>query len=458
MSEQLGVVILAAGEGTRMRSRYPKVLHRLAGKSLLGRVIESALQLDPARVVVVYGHAGEQVRQAIGNPALFWVEQVERLGTGHAVQLALPALAEMDRILVLYGDVPLVCERTLHALIAAQCDEDLALLTVELEDPHGYGRIVRDQHDHVAAIVEQKDANPIQLSIREVNTGILAASGRALARWLGEIDNNNAQREYYLTDIVALAVRDGVQVHAIQPESSCEVAGINDREQLAALERRYQQQQASALMRAGVTLRDPARFDLRGELQHGVDVEIDVNVILEGRVVLGDGVRIAANCVIRDSEIEAGAEILAHSLIEEAVVGRGARVGPFARLRPQTRLAERVHVGNFVEVKNSTIGPASKVNHLSYIGDSEIGARVNVGAGTITCNYDGANKHRTVIGDDAFIGSDSQLVAPVTVGSGATIGAGSTITRDVPEGELTLCRASEQRTVLGWQRPVKRRE
>ncbi len=458
MSDKLGVVILAAGQGTRMRSKLPKVLHKLAGRSLLGRVIDTAKRLDPACIVVVHGHGGETVRQAFADDAtLTWVEQAKQLGTGHAVRQAMPALTGMDRVLVLYGDVPLVSEETLARLIEARDDSALALLTVDLEDPHGYGRIVRDDNDDVMAIVEQKDANPLQLSIREINTGILIASFGPLKGWLEQLGNDNAQGEYYLTDIVELAVRTGVHVHAAQPEDPLEVMGVNDRVQLAELERHHQRIKAERLMRAGVTLRDPARFDVRGELSCGVDVEIDVNVLCEGRVELGDGVRIGANCVIRDSRIGDGVEILPNSIIEGAEIGAESRIGPFARLRPEARLADHVHVGNFVEIKKSDVASASKINHLSYIGDTTIGTRVNIGAGTITCNYDGANKHRTEIGDDVFVGSDTQLVAPVKVGNGATIGAGSTITRDTPADALTLCRATEQRTVKGWKRPVKKK-
>jgi len=451
---KLGVLILAAGEGTRMCSALPKVLHSLAGKPLLSHVIDTARDFAPDEITVVYGHGGEQVRQQLDADDLDWCEQQQRLGTGHAVIQALPYLQRVDRVVILYGDVPLITEQTLRAMLQDLESTDLVLLTERLDDPTGYGRIVRDTSGRIVAIVEQKDANEVQLTIDEINTGIMAVERTRLADWLGRIDNANAQQEYYLTDIIALAVQDGVEIQAVNPGSEEEVMGVNDRRQLAYLERHVQRQRADALMCSGVTLADPARLDVRGELQTGRDVFIDCNVIFEGLVELGDNVRIGPNVLIRNSLIAADVEILANSVIEDAVVGAGSRIGPFARLRPQTELAEHVHIGNFVEVKKSKVASGSKINHLSYVGDSLVGSRVNIGAGTITCNYDGANKHQTVIGDNAFIGSDTQLVAPVSVGAGATIGAGSTITRDTPPDKLTLSRV-KQTTVDGWQRPVK---
>ncbi len=451
---KLGVVILAAGQGTRMKSDLPKVLHPLAGRPLLGHVIDTAHGLGAQRIAVVYGHGGRRVPEAFPGAGVEWVEQVEQLGTGHAVEQALPAMAGMERVLVLYGDVPLTSRATLEALLQAGEQTPLALLTVTLDDPTGYGRIVRDDAGRIARIVEHKDASDAERTIAEINTGILVADGPSLARWIGRLENDNAQGEFYLTDIVAMAVAEGAEVASAFAADPHEVAGVNDRVQLAELERWHQRRQAERLMRDGVTLRDPARFDLRGTLTAGRDVEIDVNVLIEGDVVLGDGVRIGANSVIRHSRIGDRVQIFENCVIEQAEVGEASRIGPFARLRPETVLASQVHVGNFVEIKKSEVAEGSKINHLSYIGDSSIGRSVNVGAGTITCNYDGAYKHRTVIGDDAFIGSDTQLVAPVTVGAGATIGAGSTITRDTPEGGLTLSR-SKQVSIPGWQRPRK---
>ncbi len=450
---KLGVVILAAGQGTRMKSSLPKVLHCIAGRPLVGHVIDTAEALGADKVAVVYGHGGDRVQQAINDPDLIWVEQAEQLGTGHAVEQAMFAMADMDRVLVLYGDVPLITQATLNSLIQQSRDSALALLTVTLDDPGGYGRIVRVE-GHVTRIVEQKDASEIEQRIREINTGILIADRARLSGWLGRLESNNAQGEFYLTDIVAMAVDEGIEVKTTHPADTYEVEGVNDRVQLAALERRYQQGQTETLMRQGVTLRDPARFDLRGRLQSGQDVELDVNVLIEGEVSLGNGVRVGANTVIRNSRIADGVWIKENCVIEDAVIGADSIIGPFARLRPATTLAERVHVGNFVEIKKSDVAAGSKINHLSYIGDATIGRSVNVGAGTITCNYDGVNKFRTVIGDNAFIGSDTQLVAPVEIGAGATIGAGSTITRDAPPETLTLSRA-KQITLKGWKRPEK---
>ncbi len=451
----LGIVILAAGQGTRMKSRLPKVLHRLGGRPLLQHVVDTARALDPARIVVVHGHGGEAVRAAIAGDDLHWAEQSEQLGTGHAVAQALPQLEGIDRVLVLYGDVPLIRAETLEDLLAAAGD-GFGLLTVTLDDPTGYGRICRDAEGRVRCIVEQKDASPEQQAIREVNTGIMVLPGARLADWLDRLGNDNAQGEYYLTDVLAMAVAEGFTVAVAQPVETVEAEGVNDRLQLATLERAWQRRQAESLLRAGLTLRDPARFDLRGTLRHGMDCEIDIDVVIEGEVELGEGVRIGPHCVLRDCRIDDGVEVLAHCVIEQAHIGAGSRVGPFSRLRPGAELAGENHVGNFVEIKNAVIGEGSKVNHLSYVGDADIGRGVNVGAGTITCNYDGANKHRTRIGDRAFIGSNTALVAPVSVGDGATIGAGSVISKDAPAERLTLSRA-RQTTIEGWKRPEKQR-
>lgn len=452
---KLGVVILAAGQGTRMKSTLPKVLHPLAGRPLVTHVIATARELGAAKIAVVYGHGGEQVPVEVAEPELAWVEQSEQLGTGHAVEQAMPAMNGMDRVLVLYGDVPLTSSETLDRLINPATETDLALLTVNLANPAGYGRIVRQTDGRVSRIVEQKDASSDELTINEVNTGILVADRIRLDEWINRLDSDNAQGEFYLTDIVAMAVADGIKVHATQPSDEYEVMGVNDRVQLASLERHYQQEQAEWLMRSGVTLHDPARFDLRGNLSAGQDVEIDINVLIEGTVELGDNVRVGANTVIRNSRIADGVWIKENCVIEDAIVGKESIIGPFSRLRPETELAERVHVGNFVEIKKSIVDVGSKINHLTYIGDCTIGKTVNIGAGTITCNYDGANKFRTVIGDGAFIGSDTQLVAPVEVKPGATIGAGSTITRDAPPDTLTLSRA-KQVSLKSWARPTKK--
>lgn len=450
----LGVVILAAGQGTRMKSAAPKVLHRLAGKPLLGHVIDCARALDPAEIVVVYGHGGDQVRAAFADqPDLRWAEQAPQLGTGHAVAQAMPALDAAGQVLVLYGDVPLTRADTLRDLVAATA-QGFGLLTMCLPDPTGYGRIVRNAGGRVQRIVEQKDASAEERTIDEVNTGIMCLPREALSRWLAGLSNRNAQGEYYLTDVLEMAVAEGYDIQVCQPAAPIEAEGVNNRVQLATLERAYQRRVAEQLMLDGVTLRDPARLDVRGRITHGRDCEIDVNVLLEGEVTLGDDVRIGAHCVLRNVVIGDGVEILEHCILEDARVGVGSRIGPFARLRPGAELVGHAHVGNFVEIKKSLIGEGSKVNHLSYIGDSEIGAGVNVGAGTITCNYDGANKHKTVIGDRAFIGSNSALVAPVTIGAGATIGAGSVITKPAPDDQLTLSRARQ--VSLQWQRPTKK--
>jgi len=453
---ELGVVILAAGQGTRMKSRLPKVLHPLGGRALLRHVVDAALALDTARVVVVYGHGGDEVITGIDEPRAQWVLQEQQLGTGHAVLQAMTALEDVDRVLVLYGDVPLIAQSTLNRLLDATVPGTLGLLTAEIDDPTGYGRILRDAEGQVLRIVEHKDATVDEQRIQEINTGIMLVERPLLEDALARLSNDNAQGEYYLTDVIALAVESGAQVVTEQPAQFSEVEGVNDRVQLARLERVYQRGQAEVLMRSGVTLLDPARFDLRGTLASGTDVTIDVNVVVEGEVRLGDGVSIGANTVLRNCTIESDTVVLENCVIENAVVGQGGRVGPFSRIRPGTELAAGVHVGNFVELKNAQVAAGAKINHLSYVGDASVGRRVNVGAGTITCNYDGANKHRTVIGDDAFIGSNSALVAPVEIGAGATIGAGSTISRDAPGGELSLTR-SKQLVVPGWKRPVKKK-
>ncbi|PVZ10528.1 MULTISPECIES: bifunctional UDP-N-acetylglucosamine diphosphorylase/glucosamine-1-phosphate N-acetyltransferase GlmU [unclassified Pseudomonas] len=450
----LDIVVLAAGQGTRMRSALPKVLHPVAGRSMLGHVIHSARALSPVGIHVVVGHGADKVREQLQAPDLGFVTQAEQLGTGHAVAQALPVLAA-DTVLILYGDVPLIQVDTLQRLLTRVSDTQIALLTVTLDDPTGYGRIVRDDQGKVTAIVEQKDASVAQQAIREGNTGILAVPRVRLAQWLSRLSNNNAQGEYYLTDVIAMAVADGLVVATEQPFDAMEVQGANDRRQLAELERHFQHREALRLMAAGVTLRDPARLDVRGSVTAGRDVLIDVNVIFEGEVVIEDDVHIGPHCVIKDSTLRKGAVIKAYSHLEGAVVGEGADAGPFARLRPGTELGPRAHVGNFVELKNAHLGEGAKAGHLSYLGDARIGARTNIGAGTITCNYDGANKHQTVMGNDVFIGSNSALVAPVALGDGATTAAGSTITQDVPAGELGVARG-RQRNVQGWSRPVKK--
>jgi bifunctional UDP-N-acetylglucosamine pyrophosphorylase/glucosamine-1-phosphate N-acetyltransferase len=454
----LQIVILGAGQGKRMRSSLPKVLQPLGNQPLVRHVLATAEALladagSAARPVLVYGHGGEQLQATLADADCHWAHQVSQRGTGDAVAVALPHLEPTGRVLVLCGDVPLLRVETLKALLASPPDA-LAILTAILADPTGYGRILRDNEGAVCAIVEQRDASPEQQAVLEVNTGTLLIPAARLAGWLGRLEADNAQGELYLTDIVAMAVADGVPVVGVPAAGEAEIMGVNDRAQLARCEREYQRRQAERLLQDGVTLRDPQRLDVRGEVSAGRDVEIDVGVILEGRVTLGDGVRIGAHCVVRDAVIEAGARIEPFSLIDSARVGSNAVVGPYARLRPGTELAEDVHIGNFVEVKNSRLAAGVQANHLAYIGDADVGARVNVGAGTITCNYDGANKHRTVIGDDAFIGSNSSLVAPVTIGEGATIGAGSVISREAPAGGLTLTRAP-QKSIPGWQRPRK---
>jgi len=452
----LSVIILAAGEGSRMRSKIPKVLHTLGGKSLLEHVIATARQLDAHHVCVVYGHGGEQVRTTLNHLDVDWIEQAERLGTGHAVEQAMGSAARHDTALILYGDVPLITPVTLQQLIAAVSEDSLGLLTTPLEDPAGYGRIIRDTEGHVIRIVEEKDATDQQRSVKEINTGIMAVRTNRLKSWLAALDNNNAQGEFYLTDIIAMAVREGVRINTVTPQTVAETLGVNNRAQLAELERHFQQRQAMQLMLSGVTLYDPARFDLRGEIVAGIDVTIDANNVFEGTVSLGDRVRIGPNNIIRNVTIGDDVVIHGHCVIEDAIIGAECKIGPFSRIRPQTTLGSDVHIGNFVEIKKSLVKDRSKINHLSYIGDTTVGHDVNIGAGTITCNYDGANKHHTEIGDNVFIGSDTQLVAPVTVGNGATIGAGSTITRDVPANELTLSRAPQQ-SRSDWKRPIKKK-
>jgi len=456
----LSIVILAAGQGKRMNSALPKVLQPLAGRPLLGHVLAAARVLEPAAVHVVYGHGGEQVRAALAAdlaavaPRSSWVLQAEQKGTGHAVQQALSALHDDEIALVLYGDVPLVQPETLRALVALAGPKSLGLLTVELTDPTGYGRIVRDARGKVLRIVEQKDANARERRIREGNTGIMAVPVKRLRGWLGKLRNANAQGEYYLTDIIAMAVKDKVKVAPLAAPTVAEVLGINDRIQLAEAECALQHLRARALMVAGATLADAMRVDVRGEVVVGRDVFIDINAVFEGRVVLGDGVIVGPGCVLRDCEIAAGVRLNAYCVIEGATVGAGTIIGPFARLRPGAALGPDVHIGNFVEIKNSTMGAGSKANHLAYVGDASVGPRANIGAGTIVANYDGANKHHTVIGADAHTGSNSVLVAPVSVGDGATVGAGSTITKDVPAGTLVVARG-KQVAIDGWKRPVK---
>jgi len=451
---QLNIVILAAGKGTRMHSNMPKVLHQVGAKPILGHVIDCAKRLNPHKIIVVYGFGGETVKQAFAHEDIIWVNQAEQHGTGHAVQQAIPHLEADAHTLILLGDVPLIDVEACEKLVK-QGQDKLAILSFNKADPTGYGRIVRNSADSVMAIVEHKDASSTQREIKEVNTGIMAMPNAHLLNWLSKLTNHNAQGEYYLTDIVALAVQDKVNVVAEITTDEWSVTGINSKTDLAHIERVHQTRIAHQLMQQGVTLKDASRLDVRGSLQCGRDVEIDVNCVFEGHVTLGDGVTVAANCVIKNAVIAAGTKIAAFSHIDDTEIGENARIGPFARLRPGTKLQADTHIGNFVELKNAQVDVGSKVNHLSYVGDATIGKKVNIGAGTITCNYDGANKFRTVIEDEAFIGSDSQLVAPVTIGRGATIAAGSTITRDAPADQLTFCRAKEQRSIAGWKRPQK---
>ena len=450
----LHVVILAAGQGSRMKSALPKVLHPIAGRPMLHHVIATAKQLGAEKIHTVIGHGAEKVRETTDEASVNWVTQSEQLGTGHAVAQALPDLPDDARVLVLYGDVPLTRHETLDGLVGTLDDNTLGLLTVTMDNPQGYGRIVRNADGKVQSIVEQKDASAEQQQIREVNTGILAVSAKHLKNWLPTLSNSNAQGEYYLTDIIAMAVDQGLGVSVSQPENPFEVQGVNNRLQLAELERWFQRQQADRLMTEGATLADPARLDVRGELSIGNDLWIDVNVVFEGKVNLGSNVSIGPGCVIKDTTIADGAEIKANSVIEGAVIGAHAQIGPFARIRPGTELAANTKVGNFVETKKAIVGEGSKINHLSYVGDASLGRNVNVGAGTITCNYDGVNKYQTVLGDGVFVGSNTALVAPVTVAAEATIGAGSTITRDVADHELAVARG-RQRNISGWEKPKK---
>ena len=450
---ETAIIVLAAGKGTRMKSALPKVLHKLGGKTLLDHVLHAALPISQ-RIVVVAGHGADQVKATIvtGNP--IFVEQTEQLGTGHAVMQAMSEVEDTEKVLVLYGDVPLINSGTINSLLDVAGDKVLGLLTINLENPTGYGRIVRNQQGEVIEIVEQKDANPEQLLISEVNTGIIAVNTNHLKSWLPQLQNNNAQGEYYLTDLIAIARESGVEIRTMQPDSQQEVEGVNDRNQLAQLERYYQLSIAKTVMANGNTLLDPSRFDCRGQLETGQDNVIDVNCLFEGNVVLGSGISIGANCIIKDSRIADGVQIKPHSVIEGAEIAEGVDIGPFARIRPGTKLEKNSRVGNFVETKNARVGEGSKINHLSYVGDAVLGRDVNVGAGTITCNYDGANKHLTEIGDNAFIGSNSALVAPVKIGKSATVGAGSAISKQVADDSLALTR-SEQVEIKGWERPTK---
>ncbi|WP_203343675.1 bifunctional UDP-N-acetylglucosamine diphosphorylase/glucosamine-1-phosphate N-acetyltransferase GlmU [Vibrio diabolicus] len=452
---KFSAVILAAGKGTRMHSNMPKVLHTLAGKPMAKHVIDTCTGLGAQNIHLVFGHGCDQMQTTLAEEPVNWVLQADQLGTGHAVDQASPRFEDDEKILVLYGDVPLISAETIENLLDAQPTGGIALLTVMLDNPTGYGRIIR-KNGPVVAIVEQKDATEEQKQIKEINTGVMVATGGDLKRWLSGLNNNNAQGEYYLTDVIAAAHDEGRAVEAVHPVNAIEVEGVNDRAQLARLERAFQSMQAQKLLEQGVMLRDPARFDLRGELQCGMDCEIDVNVIIEGKVSLGNNVVIGAGCVLKDCEIDDNTIVRPYSVIEGATVGEECTVGPFTRLRPGAEMRNDSHVGNFVEVKNARIGEGSKANHLTYLGDAEIGQRTNIGAGTITCNYDGANKFKTIIGNDVFVGSDSQLVAPVTIADGATIGAGTTLTKDVEEGELVITRVKE-RKINGWQRPVKQK-
>ncbi|CDG15745.1 bifunctional UDP-N-acetylglucosamine diphosphorylase/glucosamine-1-phosphate N-acetyltransferase GlmU [Xenorhabdus doucetiae] len=449
------VVILAAGKGTRMYSALPKVLHLLAGKPMVQHVIDTAMELGTENVHLVYGHGGDLMKQVLANQNLNWVLQAEQLGTGHAMQQAAPHFSDDEDILILYGDVPLIGKDTLARLIAAKPAGGIGLLTAILDNPTGYGRIIREQGE-VTGIIEQKDATEEQRKINEINTGILVANGGDLKRWLSRLENNNAQGEYYLTDVIALAHQEGRQIKAVHPSRLSEMEGVNNRLQLATLERIYQSEQAEKLLLAGVMLLDPARFDLRGTLEHGRDVVIDTNVVIKGHVTLGNNVQIGTGCILKNCVIGDGAVISPYTIIEESEIAAECTIGPFARLRPGSKLAEKAHVGNFVEMKKSTLGEGSKAGHLTYLGDAEIGNNVNIGAGTITCNYDGANKFKTIIGDDVFVGSDTQLVAPVTVAQGATIGAGTTVTKNIAENELVISRV-KQTHIKNWQRPVKKK-
>lgn len=453
---ELSVVILAAGKGTRMKSVLPKVMQPLAGRPLLRHVVATASALDSKQTLVVYGHGGEQVRKAFAADNLLWAEQAEQKGTGHAVQMALPQLPTTGISLILYGDVPLTAQATLQQLInAVDSDDVMGLITLTMENPSGYGRIIRNDKNEVIRIVEQKDANDAEKSVREINTGILCVPNARLHEWLPQLQSNNAQGEYYLTDIIAMAANGGVRIETVNPAHSWEVDGVNDKLQLSALERVFQKVQAEQLMRDGATVIDPARIDIRGTITHGMDVHIEPNVIFEGHVVLGHNVFIGANSQLKNCVIGDNVVIKPNTLIDDAKVGSGAEIGPFARLRPGSDLAENVHIGNFVETKKTVMGAGSKANHLAYLGDADIGSGVNIGAGTITCNYDGVNKHKTVIGDNAFIGTNNSLIAPVTIGKGATTGAGSAISKSVAENTLAVARG-KQISIDGWERPTRK--
>ncbi|MEQ4626882.1 bifunctional UDP-N-acetylglucosamine diphosphorylase/glucosamine-1-phosphate N-acetyltransferase GlmU [Providencia manganoxydans] len=453
--QRKSVVILAAGKGTRMYSELPKVLHLLAGKSMVQHVIDTAKSVGASDIHLVYGHGGDLLKEKLGEQNLNWVLQAEQLGTGHAMQQAAPNFQNDEDIIMLYGDVPLIAQDTLQRLVDAKPEGGIGLLTVILDNPTGYGRIIRENGE-VVGIVEQKDATEEQRQIQEINTGIMVASGKDFKRWLAQLDNNNAQGEYYITDIIALAHKEGNKIETVHPSRLSEMEGVNNRLQLAALERIYQKEQAEKLLLAGVMLIDPERFDIRGTLTHGRDIIIDTNVIIEGHVTLGNNVHIQSGCILKDCVIGDNSVISPYSVIENSELSAECTVGPFARLRPGAKLAAKAHVGNFVEMKNASLGLGSKAGHLSYLGDAQIGDNVNIGAGTITCNYDGANKHKTVIGDDVFVGSDTQLVAPVSIANGVTIGAGTTVTRDVNEGELVVSRV-KQVHIKNWQRPVKKK-
>jgi bifunctional UDP-N-acetylglucosamine pyrophosphorylase/glucosamine-1-phosphate N-acetyltransferase len=448
------IVILAAGKGTRMKSLLPKVLHKLAGKPMLGHVLDAANAVGDSKKIIVTGHGAEAVRAIYTDPSISMVEQAEQLGTGHAVHMALPELRANSKVVILYGDVPLITPDTISKMLDAVDDKSIGLLTIQLNDPQGYGRIIRDADGQIEAIVEQKDASPAQLQIDEVNTGVMSLTSEQLAEWLPLIDNNNAQGEYYLTDLISIARQAGYSINGIQPGSVAEVEGINNRQQLAALERTYQAQLAEALMVSGTSLADPARFDQRGTLQAGTDNFFDVNCIFEGDVKIGSGVSIGSNCHIINSTIGDGVEIKANTVIDQSIIGDRAVLGPFARIRPGTELGSDTKVGNFVETKKAIVGNGSKINHLSYVGDAQLGEKVNVGAGTITCNYDGVNKYKTEIGDNSFIGSNSTLVAPLTVGNEGFVAAGSTVTVEVPAESLAVGR-TKQRNIQGWKRPQK---
>lgn len=451
----LHIVILAAGRGKRMQSSLPKVLHPIAGKPMLERIVATAQQLNPDAIHLVIGHEKEQLRTCLAHLPVNWVEQPQPAGTGHAVATALPQIAEQAQVLILFGDVPLISCSTLQQLIKNTAVDGLGVVTAKVTNPYGLGRIIRNEHQHIARVIEHADASLEELGIDEINSGILLTSAKNLRRWLPKVSNINAQSEYYLPDIIPHAVIEGCEIVSVLAETEQEIQGVNDRAQLILLERYYQQQQARQLLLAGVTIADPQRFDLRGSIQASQDIFIDVNVVLEGEIVIGKGSSIGANCVLRNVRIGNDVQVKANSVIEDAEIANGCHIGPFARIRPGTKLAEQVHIGNFVEVKNTSLGMGSKANHLSYLGDAEIGRQVNIGAGTITCNYNGIDKHKTIIADDVFIGSGTELVAPVKINAGATIGAGSTITKEAPEQTLTLSR-SPQISLPAWVRPTKK--